>query len=554
MRLLRFKKRNHQKLGRRKKATEEKLRKTLGDILSGRMRRPLQFTVPRMDLQLLESYAVGLVDVKIGIREGEGLYFVDEPLLLPEEEAAYASALDTIYFTFTVEETSPEETGDILREEVKKAAEAMGLKLPSSSVDKTTYYLSREIFGHSLIDVPMLDPNVEDIACNGPESPVTVMHRGYGSLGWLVTNIIFPGEDELADFIRREAHRGGKGISVARPYGDFILPDGSRMAGTLGTEVSRFGSSFSIRKFPSEPLTLPWLVSENMLSPLMAAYLWHVVEKKRIIFVAGPTASGKTTLSNALLSMLDPKLRFVTIEDTPEVRLPGWRWVSHVTRRSYSIAAEGDRYDIKLSDLIALSMRERPDYLIVGEVRNAEELIAFIETATTGHGGVTTLHANDPGTLLLRLRSMRMEREALDLLWGAVVTNYWEAGVRRVRRITSVVEVIPPLTPGSETMAMQVFEWDQDKDSFAPETVEELYDKSNRLQMLSRSLSRDPKRTTLDIQQKLKFIEDLVSKRVFGFQAVSQAVKDYYTTRIMPSAETRSHGSTTANSEKSREN
>ena len=509
--------------------------RTLHQILSGSMHRPTQFKSPALGFRPLEEYDVGVVHVRIGLKKGEGVYFVDEPVLTPSEEASYASALDTVYFTFPAEELTSEQVGDVLRAQVNHAADGLGLELPPESVDKVIYYIRREIFGYGPIDAVMLDPAIEDIACDGAGVPITIKHRRYGNLGWLLTNVLFLDEASLSDFIRRQAHRVGRGVSVAQPYGDFILPDGSRMACNLGREVTADGSSFTIRKFPAQPYTLPALIRDGMLSSLMAAYLWYVIEQKRIIFLAGPTASGKTTLSSALLNMLDPKLRYVTIEDTPEIKLPGFRKVPHVTRRSYTMTTD-PQYEVKLVDLMAHSMRERPDYLIVGEVRTAEQLLAFTRTATTGHGGVTTIHANDPQTLLIRLRAMNADPSALDLLWGAVVTNCWGRGVRQLRRVTSISEILPPEDTRGEGKIETIFAWKEPVDRFHPEEVDELQRLSSRLRLLARSRGEPDSAVGQAIEEKHAFLNHLVENCTFGFKAVSQAAKQYYTRRILVEA------------------
>ncbi|MFH7836140.1 MAG: type II/IV secretion system ATPase subunit, partial [Candidatus Aenigmatarchaeota archaeon] len=426
----RIKKNVNKKIVYSPKSQQKLLWETYRKIDNGELKRPYRFHIvnyPKFDV--LEEYKVSIVPVIIGKRGGEGLYLMHEPMISPQKEAVVSYAYNSLINSLSYEDIQDiknerKEAREIITEHIMNAGNMLGISVNEEELNNLIYYVIRDLFNYSIITIPMWDPNIEDISCLGSNYPIMVMHRKYGNLGWLLVNVKFWDEEHLSDFIRRMAHLGGKGISTAVPFADFILPDGSRMIATLGSEISRVGSTFTIRKFPKEPLSLPQLVKDGMLSSLMGAYLWEVIEKKRIIFVAGPTASGKTTLSNALLGMLDPKLKFVTIEDTPEIRIPTWRWLPHITRRSYSIAL-GEKFDVDLEDLMMIAMRERPDYLIVGEVRSPEQLITFVETATTGHGGCTTIHANDPQTLLIRLKGMKLESSALDLLWGAVITQYW---------------------------------------------------------------------------------------------------------------------------------
>ncbi|MEM2179063.1 MAG: type II/IV secretion system ATPase subunit [Candidatus Methanomethylicaceae archaeon] len=525
----RIKKNVNKKIVYSPKSQQKLLWETYRKIDSGELKRPYRFHIvnyPKFDV--LEEYKVSIVPVIIGKRGGEGLYLIHEPMISPQKEAVVSYAYNSLINSLSYEDIEDiknerKEAREIITEHIMNAGNMLGISINEEELNALVYYIIRDLFYYGIITIPMWDPNIEDISCLGSNYPIMVMHRKYGNLGWLLVNVKFWDEEHLADFIRRMAHLGGKGISTAVPYADFILPDGSRMIATLGSEISRVGSTFTIRKFPKEPLSLPQLVKDGMLSSLMGAYLWEVIEKKRIIFVAGPTASGKTTLSNALLGMLDPKLKFVTIEDTPEIRIPTWRWLPHITRRSYSIAL-GEKFDVDLEDLMMIAMRERPDYLIVGEVRSPEQLITFVETATTGHGGCTTIHANDPQTLLIRLKGMKLESSALDLLWGAVITQYWGKGLRKVRRVTHVAEIVPPEEIGREAGYVNVFEWKEAEDKFYPDNIDELFNISKKLNSIYNAKE--------EIEEKKKVIENCIRLGFLKFRTVSIIAKLFYTKRI----------------------
>jgi flagellar protein FlaI len=389
------------------------------------------------------------------------------------------------------------------------------------------------VAGYGPIDVLILDDNIEDVKCVGVNQPVIIAHRRYGGLGWLTTNIKFENEDILADFVRRIAYKGGRGISTAVPYVDAQLPPptpqhscGMRFAATIGREITREGSSFVIRKFPRIPLGLSDLVARKALSPLMAAYLWYVAEQKRIFFAAGPTGSGKTTLLNAILGVLDPRLSYITIEDVFELQLPTWRWTAMTTRRSFTIIES--RYEIKIEDLIAMAMRMRPDYLIVGEVRTPEQLVGLLFSSTTGHGAMTSIHAQDPDALLVRLLTMKIERSALDLLWGCAITQPVKlpGGLGIERRVVKVAEFVP----GEEgVMVAEVFKWSPETDTFTPSTLEELWNASQRLQMLSTTLGLSKETILSDIGRRARFIEE---DKLNFYALAAMAAAEFY--RVEP--------------------
>jgi flagellar protein FlaI len=517
----------------RKGLSAEEIYEALKEVLASRAARPVTL-VDTGRGRTLETYSIGIAVVRIGVDEstGEGLYYVSEPPMTGKEEALYAYVLRKLTY-----EMRPEEAQNILQaisSRLEEAAESLGM-MGDVDLAKVGYYLNREIAGYGPIHVLILDDNIEDIKCVGVSQPVIVVHRRYGRLGWLTTNITFTNEDVLADFVRRLAYKGGRGISTAVPYVDAQLPPptpqhhaGMRLAATIGREITRGGSSFVIRKFPRTPLSLSDLIQRKALSSLMAAYLWYVAEQKRIFFAAGPTGSGKTTLLNAILGVLDPRLSYITIEDVFEIQLPTWRWTAMTTRRSFTIIES--RYEIKIEDLVAMAMRMRPDYLIVGEVRTPEQLIGLLFSSTTGHGALTSIHAQDPDALLVRLFTMRIERSALDLLWGCAITQPVKlpGGLGIERRVVKIAEFVP----GEEGVIVnEVFKWSPETDTFHPSSLEELWERSQRLQMLSESLGLSKETILNDIGRRARFLEE---NRLGFFALASRAAAEFYKAEVRP--------------------
>jgi flagellar protein FlaI len=517
----------------RKGLSAEEIYEALKEVLASRAARPVTL-VDTGRGRTLETYSIGIAAVRIGVDEstGEGLYYISEPPMTGKEEALYAYVLRKLTY-----EMRPEEAQNILQaisSRLEEAAESLGM-MGDVDLAKVGYYLNREIAGYGPIHALILDDNIEDIKCVGVSQPVIVVHRRYGRLGWLTTNITFTNEDVLADFVRRLAYKGGRGISTAVPYVDAQLPPptpqhhaGMRLAATIGREITRGGSSFVIRKFPRTPLSLSDLIQRKALSSLMAAYLWYVAEQKRIFFAAGPTGSGKTTLLNAILGVLDPRLSYITIEDVFEIQLPTWRWTAMTTRRSFTIIES--RYEIKIEDLIAMAMRMRPDYLIVGEVRTPEQLIGLLFSSTTGHGALTSIHAQDPDALLVRLFTMRIERSALDLLWGCAITQPVKlpGGLGIERRVVKIAEFVP----GEEGVIVnEVFKWSPETDTFHPSSLEELWERSQRLQMLSESLGLSKETILNDIGRRARFLEE---NRLGFFALASRAAAEFYKAEVKP--------------------
>jgi len=518
---------------RERSERDKRVDHVLSRVVAGELREARRLDQGRGLGEVVESYPIGKSLVAIAVSEGEGRYLVQEPDLTPNEQAVYVYMLDKMYYTFKPDMAErPEETRAKLREIVGREVTRFGASR-DCSLDNVLYFLNRDIFGYNVVDIPMTDSRVEDVSCAGPGVPLRVFHRGYGGLGWLRTNISFQSEEELADFIRRLAHLSGKGISTAIPFTDFILPDGSRVAVTLGKEVTTRGSSFTIRKYPEDPLTIPYLVMNHTLSSLMAAYLWFLAESRKMLFIAGPAAAGKTTLLNGLLSLLNPNSKIVTIEDTNELRLPHEQWIQHVSRRSYSLL--DTRYEVGIADLLKFSLRERPDYIVVGEVRG-EEVGTLVQASAAGHGALTSFHTDSVQAMFTRLTSppMEVKESFLDLIWAVAFLGFASPtrGERVERRVFRVAET--SMVEGN-LLDREVFQWDSDSDSFYPKSAVDVWAASDRLKQLASLYNMDRETVLEEISRRERLIERAVHEGAIGFGDFKAALRGFYRQRVKPS-------------------
>lgn len=230
------------------------------------------------------------------------------------------------------------------------------------------HYVLMEKTAHGAIEPLIRDPYIEDISCTGV-GPIFIVHKVFESC---VTNIEFRDERELDEFVVRLSIKCGRPVSFRNPIVDAQLPDGSRVNIVYGSDVSRRGSNFTIRKFSDKPISITQLVRWNVLSAEMAAYLWMLLESNMNVWFCGETASGKTTLLRAAAVFIRPTYKIVSIEDVPEIVVPHENWVSEVTKRSESGVG-----GIELFDLLKAALRQRPNYIIVGEIRGSEAAVAF---------------------------------------------------------------------------------------------------------------------------------------------------------------------------------
>ncbi len=322
---------------------------------------------------------------------------------------------------------------DQLREVVNEYAATAA----PGTVHKMLYYLVRDFLDYGKIDPLMQDSRIEDISCDGENVPVYVFHEGYRDLE---TNIVFT-PARLNAVTTRLAGMADKQISVSNPLVDGTLPDGSRIQLTLGGDVANRGSNFTIRRFSDVPLTPVDLIRSGTFSVEQMAYLWLAVENGKSLLFAGGTGSGKTTSMNAVSFFIPPDAKVVSIEDTLEVTLPHENWIQSTTRESASATGEGA---VEMYDLLQASLRQRPEYLLVGEVRTDPNVaLTFFQAINTGHSAYTTFHSDSVDGALSRLANpplsipVQMLRE-LDIVSIQRQAFFDGSRVRRNRTITEL--------------------------------------------------------------------------------------------------------------------
>ena len=332
--------------------------------------------------------------------------------------------------------------------------------LTEYQVEKLLYYLQRDFLGYERIDPIKHDINVEDISCDGYDSPVFVYHSGYEQI---ITNVVH-GEGDLDDFVVKLAQRSGKGVSKRSPQVDATLPDGSRAQLTLGTEVSDHGTNYTIRQFKEVPFTPVDLINWKTFSLDQMAFLWLAIENDKSLIFAGGTASGKTTSLNAVSLFIPSNTKIVSIEDTREVELPQRNWIASVTRPSFT---ESDKGDIDEFDLLEAALRQRPDYIVMGEIRGEEGRTLF-QVMSTGHTTYTTFHADSVGEVLKRFTTQPINVSktmfsALDLV--SIQTSTRVRG-KKVRRTKSLTEINHYDAENDEINVQDIYQWQAEGDEF----------------------------------------------------------------------------------------
>jgi len=489
----------------------------VGIIIKEEERKP---TVFREVYPIQEPYVYAAI-----VKEPETqktLYEVIEPTLQKEEE----KHLQEIK-TFLMEEIdvnlkeieTKEKAENYLREKTKEIIKKYRIKIPPEAVDKLTYYMIRDFIGYGKIDPLMKDHLIEDISADGVNIPIYVWHRLHESLP---TNIIFKGEAELNSFIIRLAYLAEKNISIASPILDAALPDGSRIQLTYGNEVTRRGSTFTIRRFRVDPLTISDLIAFNTISSEMAAYLWYVIENRASVIVAGGVAAGKTTMLNCLSMFIKPEMKIVSVEDTQELNLPHENWIPSVVRLGFG-HEDKKGGTITLFDLLKAAVRQRPDYIIVGEVRGQEAYTLF-QAMATGHLGMSTIHAESVEAVINRLESepMNIPKPLIAMTDIIMVMTRTEIEGKPVRRAGTTTEMIELDPKKKNILTEEIFRWNPKEDKFV------FSGHSIILERHTKKLDINEEDIRRELHRRKIVLEWIVRKGIRRHTEVANVIREYY--------------------------
>jgi flagellar protein FlaI len=411
---------------------------------------------------LIEPYAY--VSIHWEAAGNELMYSVIEPPLTPKEKRIFEKLREMISDLLDInlmQATNTEELQEYLKNKINRLIRDYEIQLSESEYYKIIYYIYRNFLGLGKIEPMMHDINIEDISCDGVGIPLFIFHRKFGSLK---TNVVFETDDELNTFITKLAQRCGKHISVAEPLLDGALPDGSRLSATFsaGGDIATKGSTFTIRKFTKDPLTIVDLMNYGTLPATMAAYLWMAIEFRNSILVSGGTATGKTSSLNTMCLFLHPEAKIVSIEDTAELRLPHEHWIAKIARPGYGqdIGTGSKRGEISMFDLLKTALRERPEVIIVGEVRGQEAYVLF-QGMATGHAGLATIHGENMDAVVNRLTTppINLSPGLIQHLNLVIVMQHAHIKGIDVRRVKEVVEIIGVDARTKKPITNQIFRW-----------------------------------------------------------------------------------------------
>lgn len=317
--------------------------------------------------------------------------------------------------------------GEDLKKDYKKSKNYILKRIGKLSEDELNiliYYFMKELTYKDLLPL-FLDPAIEDITAK-ENNYVFVYHDKFG---WLETNIFLPKEktEELTTIYSEKAYSF---ISLANPFSEGILPDKDRFAAIYRMEES----GFTIRRFKKKRFSIIDLINFGTIDIKTAAYLWLIIENPVIckLVINGPTGSGKTTFLNSVLNFIPINKRVVAIEERiSELDIP--------IENNLTIIADSDNPRRSSFQALVNTLRQRPDYIIVGEIRGKETKI-FFQALNTGHAGMTTFHSKNINEMINRFTSeeLGIEEKVIHSLKTAIFIGY--RGVSK-RKVSSIYEI-----------------------------------------------------------------------------------------------------------------
>ncbi len=400
-------------------------------------------------------------------------------------------------------------------EEKYKSASVLLIEkyLPGTSADTKnilTAYIINEMLGLGEIEAPLADEHLEEVAVNGPNRGVWVFHETFG---WCKTTIVMESNRKIYNNAEQIGRRVGRQISSLSPLMDAELPDGSRVNATL-FPISQSGNTLTIRKFRKNPWTISSLIANKTISSQLAALIWLSMQNEISILISGGTASGKTSFLNAISLFIPSNRRVISVEETRELTLPAFlQWIPMLTRQPNP---EG-KGEITLHNLMVNALRQRPDVMLVGEIRTEEDAETLFEAIHTGHAVYGTVHADDAQDTIIRMTNppIAIPKIMLNSI-GSVVTliKHRRLGIRRVFESGEV------LGTGDVNI---MYRWNIRNDTMnkISESIR-LFDTISTFGGYTRQEILD------DINEKSRILDWITANKIFDVDNVGTIIANYY--------------------------
>jgi flagellar protein FlaI len=402
---------------------------------------------------------------------------------------------------------------EINRKYVETSSILIDKYLPGTSPETKSLliaYIINMMLGLGDLEAPLADDNLEEITVNGSANMIWVFHKQFG---WCKTNMKLASEEMIYDYAEQIGRRVGREINNLSPLMDAVLPDGSRMNATL-YPVSQVGNTITIRKFAKNPWTMTAMIKNQTVSSEIGAVVWLCIQNEISLLISGGTASGKTSLLNSSSIFFPPSHRVISVEETRELTLPSFlQWVPMVTRQPNP---EG-KGEVTLYDLTINALRQRPDIVVVGEIRVKKDAETLFEAIHTGHAVYGTVHADNAQDTIVRLTNPPIEVPKIMLnALGAVMVTFRHRS-KGIRRILEYGEV---LRSGDVNV---LYKWNPRNDSFP-----QIGDMTRLADTLMLYSGYTAKEIDDDIVEKASILDWMVKNDVVSVDDAGFVVANYY--------------------------
>jgi len=421
----------------------------------------------------------------------------------------------------------PRDSGDYEEERRKLVLTLKGMflnkvsKLSEQELDMLSGLVLHRVRGLLDLELYLSDDWIEELGINGHKNPMAIYHRKYG---WLLTDRTFKSEEEIYTLTQAVSRQAGTELTTRHPVVDAHLATGDRSIATL-FPISAHGDTLTIRRFSRNPWTMLHFLSENMktLSVEVAAFLWQAMHYELNVLVAGGTASGKTSVLNALCAFIPPRQRTISIEDTREISLPGshnWNWVPLAVRQP-NPEGEGE---VSMLELMQSALRMRPDRMIIGEVRKRDQVLTMFEAMNTGHAVCGTIHADTADQVARRILEPPLNVPATEAQALHLVLVQHRDRRTGLRRTTELVEV---MTTSSDDLKLNyLYRWLPRKDTF-----EKVNESMRFVEELNVHTGMTTQEMAADLKEKETVLEWMLSSGITNISAVGEIVARYYQDR-----------------------
>ncbi|MDE0091160.1 MAG: type II/IV secretion system ATPase subunit [Thaumarchaeota archaeon] len=515
------------------------------------------------DPDVVQKYMVGQTDTKARVFiTRDGRYIIREPPLTVRAETAYRRLMQNIHHSFTYQDISSDDVIPLLKRTLEEESKATNdFEVWRREKEAVEYYLVRDVAGYAELDVLIRDPHIEDILCLHWNKPVAVVHREHPHHTLLGTNVVFQTESALERLIQRISQKYGEPPSETRPMTSFSDERGIRYTFTGNRIITPDSPTISIRKPSVSAVTVCHLLQSGLLSVLAAAYLWCIMDLKGFGLVIGAPSAGKTTMINAIFTMSNPNWHYFTIEDVLELKVPHQYVSRHQTTTNSSLHGEqgasatisggngsaGGVAGFGVFDLCRLSMRFRPDFVVVGEILG-READGLFQAAASGSGCMCSFHASSAEHALTRLEAppISLSKSQTSLLTYILHMSWVLHDNKRQRKLISITEIAPggqdggPVTgascaAGTDTtfnnnpdtkMLNTLFWYDPEQNRVMPYSLDEIIERSTVLPRMKVMLGVDDIR--YDMERRMHILERIRDDNITGVQEIHDEINTFY--------------------------